>query len=274
MLQGVFLGAEIDGDKGLVSAPRDKIPFFMLCTMIVARKGSCSHKLLSSLLGCSVHVLMFRRPQNQVFQLSRETRNKLCALALLGPVCCSDSRVDVALVVFCIDASPAGGGICLAEESKTAISELWRHSGQRGYYTQLLNPSAALLAELGLEHLDDDLPDTTNLVRDSSIRVPAPLHDGILCDCLELFCGEGNWSNAHATEGFRVHEGVDVRGPYLAFQDMLDDHVFHQPVSLAARGVVRDWHAGPPCYTYTYGTLRRPRIRSRTHPQASISTIL
>eukprot|EP00435_Cladocopium_sp_Y103_P041501 s2013_g11.t1 len=280
VLQGTFLGAEVDGDKGLVSAPRDRIASLMLCTMLVARKGSCSPKLLSSLLGCWIHVLMFRRPilavlshsfseglqrpQNQVFQLSRETRNELCALALLGPVCCSDMRVDVAPVVFCTDASPAGGGICLAEESKVVVAELWRHSEQRGYYTQLLNPSAAILAELGLEHLDDDLPDTSNLVRDSSIRVPAPLHEGILFDCLELFCGEGNWSQAHAAEGFRVHEGIDVKGSSLAFQDMLDDHVFHQLVSLAARRVVRDWHAGPPCYTY--GTLRRPRIRSKTHP--------
>lgn len=280
VLQGIFLGAEIDGDKGLVSAPRDRIASLMLCTMIVARKGCCSPKLLSSLPGCWVHVLLFRRPllavlshafsegsnrpQNQVFQLSRETRNELCALALLGPVCCSDLRVDVAPVVFCTDASPAGGGICLAEESKTVVAELWRHSEQRGYYTQLLNPSAAILAELGLEHLDDDLPDTSDLVRDSSIRVPAPVHEGILYDCLELFRGEGNWSRAHAAEGFRVHAGVDVKGSSLAFSDMLDDHVFHQLVSLAARGVVRDWHAGPPCYTY--GTLRRPRLRSRTHP--------
>ena len=45
-------------------------------------------------------------PSNQVFQLSRETRIELCALALLGPVCCSDLRVDVAPVVFCTDASP------------------------------------------------------------------------------------------------------------------------------------------------------------------------
>ena len=280
VLQGIFLGAEIDGDKGLVSAPRDRIASLMLCTMIVARKGCCSPKLLSSLLGCWVHVLLFRRPllavlshafgegsnrpQNQVFQLSRETRNELCALALLGPVCCSDLRVDVAPAVFCTDASPAGGGICVAEESKTVVAELWRHSEQRGYYTQLLNPSAAILAELGLEHLDDDLPDTSDLVRDSSIRVPAPIHEGILYDCLELFRGEGNWSRAHAAEGFRVHAGVDVKGSSLAFSDMLDDHVFHQLVSLALRRVVRDWHAGPPCYTY--GTLRCPRLRSRTHP--------
>ena len=148
---------------------------------------------------------------------------------------------------------PAGGGICLAEESKTVVAELWRHSEQRGYYTQLLNPSAAILAELGLEHLDDDLPDTSDSVRDSSIRVPAPVHEGILYDCLELFRGEGNWSRAHAAEGFRVHEGVDVKGSSLAFSDMLDDHVFHQLVSLAARGVVRiarAWTCGAPHVTH------------------------
>ena len=59
---GTFLGAEVDSEKGLVSAPRDRIGCLMLCTMIVDKKGHCSPRLLSSLLGCRIHVLMFRRP--------------------------------------------------------------------------------------------------------------------------------------------------------------------------------------------------------------------
>lgn len=174
---GVFLGAELDGAKGLVSAPRDRIGCLMLCTMIVAQKGWCSPKLLSCLLGCWVHVLMFRRPilsilscafsestgkpQHELFELSRQARNELCAVALLGPVSISDMRVDVAPAVFCTDASPDGAGICVASEHPTVVEELWRHSEQRGFYTQLLNPSAAILHEMDLDHLDDDLPDTS-----------------------------------------------------------------------------------------------------------------
>ena len=33
---------------------------------------------------------------------------------------------------------------------------------------------------------------------------------------------------------------------------------------MAARGVISDWHAGTPCKTY--GTLRRPRLRSKQQP--------
>eukprot|EP00435_Cladocopium_sp_Y103_P010900 s2474_g2.t2 len=278
--QGIFLGAELDGEAGLVSAPRDRILSLMYCTMIVARKGSCSPKLLSCILGCWVHVLMFRRPvlailshafseganrpQNEVFQLSRESRNELCALSMLGPVCISDMRVGYAPHVFCTDASPFGGGICVAPETETVVAELWRHSEQRGYYTQLLNPSGAVLAEMGLEHVDEDLPQTPEWLHETTLRIPAPLHEGIIYDCLELFRGEGNWSAAHAASGFTVHEGIDIKGTAIAFGDLLDDSVFHDLTALALRRVVRDWHAGPPCYTY--GTLRRPRLRSKEHP--------
>ena len=95
------------------------------------------------------------------------------------------------------------------------VSEFWRHSEQRGYYTRLLNPAASILSELGLEHLDDDLPEVTYLAEDLNIKVPAPFHEGILFDCSEFFRGEGNWSLAHGEAGFKVHEGVDVRGSCL-----------------------------------------------------------
>ena len=54
------------------------------------------------------------------------------------------------------------------------VSELWRHSEQRGYYTRLLNPAASILSEMGLEYLDVDLPEATCLADDMSIKVPAP----------------------------------------------------------------------------------------------------
>ena len=278
--QGVFLGAEIDGDQGLVSAPRDRIGTLMLCTMLVVQRGSCSPNLLSSLLGCWIHVLMFRRPilsilshsfneganrpRNEVFMLSRQCRNELAALALLGPMCVSDLRVGVAPAIYCTDASPQGGGICVCPEEPKVVNELWRHSEQRGFYAPLLNPAASILAEMGLEHEEPELPDTVDWLDQPDIKVPAPLAEGIVFDCIELFKGEGNWSSAHADAGFTVHGGLDVRGNTIVFRDLLDDGVFHELVSLALRRVVRDWHAGPPCYTY--GTLRRPRIRSKVEP--------
>ena len=277
---GTFLGAEVDGVQGLVSAPRDRIGTLMLCTLLVVKRGCCSPALLSSLLGCWIHILMFRRPilsvlshsfsegsnrpRNEVFILSRQCRNELAALALLGPMCISDMRVAVAPAIYCTDASPAGGGICVCPEDPKVVAELWRHSEQRGFYAPLLNPAASVLAELGLEHLEPDLPEAADWLDQPEIKVPRALAEGIIYDCIELFKGEGNWSAAHAAAGFSVHGGLDVRGDSIVFRDLLHDSVFHELTALALRRVVKDWHAGPPCYTY--GTLRRPRIRSKLQP--------
>lgn len=277
---GIFLGAELDGVAGFVSAPRHRIGVLMLVTVMLARKGTASPRLLSSVIGCWIHVLMFRRPvmsvlshsfsdgkgipQDQIFQLSRETRNELYALGSLGPLCIVDLRVQVAPRVFCTDASPGGAGICECPEDTHVVAELWRHSEQRGYYTQLINPSAEVLSGLNEEFEETNLPDFKQEPVDTSFHVPAPLMEGIVYDCLELFRGEGNWSAAHEHLGFRVHPGIDIKGTGLRFADMMDDSIFHQLLQLALRGVVADWHAGPPCWTY--GTLRRPRIRSKAFP--------
>lgn len=278
---GVFLGAELDGDVGVVSAPRHRVGTLMLVTILLAQRGTASPRLLSCVLGCWIHVLMFRRPvmailshafsdgrglpQDKIFQLSRQTRNELYALTVLGPLCMSDLRVNVCPKIFCTDASPFGAGICEASESPEVVAELWRHSEQKGYYTQLLNPSASILKELGEAYEVPDLPDHDADPLDSAYRVvPSVLSEGLVYDCLELFCGEGNWSSSHFSIGFKVHPGIDIKGTGLKFADMLDNSVYHQLLSLAARGVVGDWHAGPPCRTY--GTLRRPRIRSKRFP--------
>lgn len=278
--EGIFSGAEIDGVAGLVSAPRHRISVLMLCTCIIAKQGTCSPRLLACILGCWIHVLMFRRPvlavlshafsegkglpQNEIFALSRETRNELLALCLLGPVCVADLRVGLAPYIYCTDASPDGAGICRSSEEPAVVGELWRHSEQRGYYTQLLTPAAEILAGLDEPFHDQTIPDVCSPDPEISVRIPSSLSEGVLFDCIELFRGEGNWSDAHAGLGFKVHSGLDISGNGFQFNDLLDDSVFHQVVSLAARGVIEDWHAGPSCKTY--GTLRRPRIRSKRWP--------
>ena len=45
VLAGTFLGADIDGEAGLVSAPRDRVLLLMLCTAEVARRGCARQKL-------------------------------------------------------------------------------------------------------------------------------------------------------------------------------------------------------------------------------------
>ena len=239
--KGIFLGAEIDGVTGIVSAPRHRIGTLMFITSLVARQGTASPRLLSCILGCWIHVLMYRRPimsilshafadgrglpQVKVFCLSPATRNELLGLVWLGPVCQTDLRVNMPSKIYCTDASPSRAGICVADESPEVVSELWRHSEQRGYYTSLINPSAEILAGLNESFEEPPLPGSDAAPLDWSIRVPSSLPEGILFDCIELFRGEGNWSKAHGEAGLRVHGGLDIKG-HVAFGDMLDDSIF------------------------------------------------
>ena len=277
---GVFLGAEVDGVAGKVSAPRHRIGLLMMCSSIVACKGFATPKLLSAIVGSWVSVLMFRRPimaimeavfsegqnkpANKVFKLSRQARNELLALSILGPVAQTNLRTRTCSKIFCMDASPHGSGICQADETESVVAELWRHSEQRGFYTRLASPVAAVLEEIGIGSEPAFGPDFEPPLNDIFFPVPRSLREGFLFDCIELFKGEGNWSKCHEEAGLKVHPGVDIHGRRVAFADMLDPSVFSQMLSLASRGVVREWHAGPPCFTF--GTLRRPRIRSKYQP--------
>lgn len=277
---GIFLGAEIDGLKGRVSAPRHRIGLLMLCTAIIAYKGHTTKRLLSCITGSWINVLMFRRPimsvmsavfseggqinQDRVFKLSQQARNELFALCVLGPVCQTDLRTQTCDRIFCLDASPYGGGICEATESASVVGELWRHSEQRGYYTKLENPASSVLQELGIDAVASCGSETETPLQPVYLPPPRSLREGFLFDVIELFIGEGNWSKAHSECGFSVHPGVDVKGSRLRFGDLLNREVWLQLLSFALRGVIRDWHAGPPCFTF--GTLRRPRIRSKRFP--------
>ena len=148
--QGVLLGADLDGIKGRVSAPRGRVQLLMWVTAVVARKGTCTKQLILSILGCWIHVIMFRRPllslidalfktgcndpPNKVICLSNHERHELIALCLLGPCAQADLRVDFAPRIFALDASPWAGGIVVADSNRNAVAELWRHSEQRGYH--------------------------------------------------------------------------------------------------------------------------------------------
>ena len=86
----------------------------------------------------------------------------------------------------------------------------------------------------------------------------------IAYDCIELSSGQGNWSAAHPGVGLRVHPGIERETEGIRFGDLLDNNTLHRLARLAYSGAIREWHAGPP--RWTYGTLRRPRLRSETHP--------
>ena len=272
------LGADLDGVKGRVSAPRSRIALLSRVSLAVCRVKTCTKQLLQILLGCWIHVLLFRRPlfsiidalfhegqgqpANRVFCLSPQAVNELQALALLGPVAQADLRVSYSPFLYCTDASPSGGAVCRAQIGVQACKELWRHTEQKGFYTKLQNPISSILAEHGIEpESNEQFQDWDTPTPDT---IPRPLKEGFIFDCIEIFRGTGNWSKSHTDAGLRVHDGVDVDGRRLRFSDLSDCSTFRELAALACRGVIRDWHCGVPCLSF--GTLRRPAVRSKEQP--------
>ena len=278
---GIYLGAELDGLAGIVSAPRVRVACLAWITAIVAFRGFCTPELLASLLGLWIHILLFRRPAlallsavfresrrepaTRVFPLDPEARSELQALVWLAPVLQADLRVGYCPELFACDASPDGAGLVAASVPEPVVRELWRHAEAKGYYTKLEGVAAATLKELELDPLDPaDQPALPCVEPVPSFPVPPSLQEGLLFDVVELFAGEGNWTQAHAEQGLSAHPGVDICGNRFRYMDMSDPAVFRELLSLALRRVVREWHAGPPCLTF--GTLRRPRLRSKLQP--------
>ena len=278
---GIILGADFDGVSGKVMAPRNRVALLSLMTLSVARLGVCTRKLLSVILGCWIHVLLFRRiffavidqlfregqehPADCTFCLSRRARCELQLLATFGPLAQSDLRTRYSDKVYCTDASPYGGAVVAAHIGQEASAELWRHSEQKGFYTRLHSPASEILIEKGLvceseEHFVPPQPKAWPIAE----SVPAPLSEGILYDCIEIFRGTGNWSSAHESRGLRVHPGIENSGQLLRVADLSNDAVVSELVSLALRRVITDWHAGVPCLSF--GVLRRPQVRSMSCP--------
>ena len=282
-LQGVILGADFDGLAGIVMAPRNRLAILCTLTLIIASKGTCTPKLLSIILGCWIHILLFRRAvfavidqlfhegtgleSDSVFCLSKKAICELQMLAVIGPMAQSNLRASYCDTIFCTDASPNGGAVIGAKVNSSFTQELWRHCEQRGYYTRLQSPISEILREKGCEPESNILftSDTPAAVTELvSFSVPPPMTEGVLYDCIEIFRGSGNWSEAHLSRGFRVHDGVDVSGRRLRFLDLSCNSVASELIALAYRGVCRDWHAGVPCPSF--GTLRRPQVRSKEFP--------
>ena len=185
-------------------------------------------------------------PSNKVFPLSRQARNELQVLGILGPLAQTDLRVSYSTNLFTTDASPDGGAVCVAPVGASVAQELWRHAEQKGFHTRLQSPVSAYLEEKGLrseaaEQFYDHhgIPETTEF----SDLVPSSLHEGVLFDCVEIFRGTGAWSEAHQQMGLRVHDGIGCNGKRLRVADLTSDQTARELISLAARRVA-------PCPSY------------------------
>jgi hypothetical protein len=250
---GVILGADFDGLAGKVMAPRNRVAILILLTIEVASRGTCTPRLLATLLGCWIHVLLFRRvllaimhdifkqgrglPQDQVFTLTQQSRNELLMLAAVGPVAQSDLRVGYSKHLYCTDASPTGGAVIRAVVGSKVTQEIWRHSEQRGFYTKLQSPVSATLTELGLpsEVVEPIAPEPLHVPSPTPTRV---LSEGGLYDCCELFQDSGNWSLIHSDQGLSCHDGFDIGGRCLQFSDLSSAKTCQQVLALVLRRVV------------------------------------
>ena len=284
---GVILGAELDGKEGVVSAPRDRVVCLSLLTCKIAQLGSASPELLESILGSWIHILLFRRPlfcildslfregkglgRTEVFTISPQGRNELFLLGILGGLGQADLRAEYHPDLCALDASPFGGAIVSTRVGASAASELWRHAEQRGYYTRLSPAATSVLAELGLDHAGSDMfgaPEVSPLASHTPPKRPwslsRPIQEGYLYDCVELFRGSGNWSLAHEQQGLTIHAGLDSCAGRGLRADITSPSVARELIGMAARRIIRERHAGVPCVSF--GSLRRPRVRSRLYP--------
>ena len=207
-------------------------------------------------------------PRHQLFILSNQSRNELLMLCSLRTCLQTDLRAEYDPALCCVDASPHGGAVCSAQIGKVASFELWRHGELRGHHTRLQSEVSSILSEKGIPNFGAEgfgdhnpVPNPFKPVMHFASSIPQPLEEGILFDCVEIFRGTGNWSICHQNAGLRVHAGYDLKGPDCRQVDVLDGSIRRELVALALRRVVREWHAGVPCVSF--GTLRRPRVRSR-----------
>ncbi len=281
--QAIVLGCDFDGERGIAMAPRNRIQVLSQITLVVASRGFCTPKVLSILTGCWVHIFLFRRvlfsimdavfkeglnkPAHVVFELSRQCRNELQLMSILGFVAQSDLRVSHSPHLYSTDASPYGGAVVVTHIGSAASAELWRHTEQKGFYTRLQSPVTSYLTEKGLDPDPNSVcPDTQQMSDRHELfeTIPPALQEGILFDVLEIFRGSGNWSSSHAAVGLRVHDGFDVDGRRLRVGNLANQSTCYELISLAARRVIGEWHAGLPCLSF--GTLRRPQVRSKQIP--------
>ena len=229
LTQGTILGADFDGKKGRVMAPRDRIMILGVVSGWVAQNGTCTPHVLSMILGCWIHVLLFRRSlfalvdalfkegksssKHEVFCLSRQARNELLLLSVLGSVSHADLRCKYHDKIYCTDASPWGAAVVAAPIEPNVTRELWRHCEQKGYYTRLQSPASAYLSESGLpsEFVESLAPEPVdNSHGDIFEPVARSLSEGILFDCVELFRGTGAWFKFHEEAGLCLHDGFDI----------------------------------------------------------------
>ena len=268
LTQACVLGAEVDGIRGLVGPPRDRVLSLALLSACLAKKGYATRELLDRIVGCWVHALMFRRPvfavidvlfrqgmhlpRNQVFRLSSQARNELQMLACLVSTLVCDLRATYDPQLYCLDASPYAGAVCATTVGSSTTAELWRHGELRGYHTRLESTVSALLTEKGISHEGEKLfgectaapPEFQHQARWDPF-VPKPLREGLMYDAIVLCTRNDSWGLALESSGLKVLFALGDHGRTAASSLCVSAATTRELIALAARRVVREWHCAP-----------------------------
>ena len=133
----VRMGAEIDGLKGLLSAPLEKRREVLAFTLWLLAQRQPKAKGALMVLGRMVRCFEFRRPLMSALRncwptasphvrmpLKRETARSLMRGCLLMPMAVADLRCQVDGLVSASDASETGGGLCISH----ALTDEGRHT--------------------------------------------------------------------------------------------------------------------------------------------------
>ena len=290
------VGGEIEGRIGTIVAPRLRtyvLPCSSLSPGEQIRLRASIPRLFTCLVSPWVQVFLYRRPLlsifievfrihstvevarsapggQAVFRLTPVVLNELLCACFLAPYASTNLRAKPAQWVYGTDASVSRTGIVRTPVTEAIARELWRLSEFAGWRSRLPSPLRVYFDDIGQRsraalRARDETADSSDSEVDFASPEPgiAPaLTEGVLWDRAEVFRGDRNWSECMIAEGLRVHNGFGTR--VSAAHDFCSTELFRLLVSLVLRRVVRIWHFGLPCVSW--GTLRRPRVRSKYRP--------
>ena len=172
VLRANVWGAWLDGDRGWICAAREFVLRTLGVTSAILRLGCCSGDVLSCLLGCWAHILVFRRPAfaflgraytaarahppGEVFRIPKPVREELTLLVAFAPLIGTDLRATTSDRLWAIDASPWAGAVVSTSLRPEIGKELWRHRVRKAGYIEIPGFMANAMAALDPARLLDE----------------------------------------------------------------------------------------------------------------------
>lgn len=160
-------GAQVEGVVGLIGAKRERLCLLSMATMLAASSSVLTRTLVEKILGFWTFCFQFRRclfslistlytigapgsKEDDPFRPTREARQELQLLSVLGPTALAQLRSQVSPKIYATDAAPGGAGAVSCFVGSAVSKELYRRAEVRGFHTKLLPPVSAYFQEKGM----------------------------------------------------------------------------------------------------------------------------